>query len=164
MVRFGIRKLFTAERKFFIRLDKNYKGSEPDTFFPHIEFVKNELTGCYNPQIEIFDSIYRATHQLWYEDKLSDEEKIDVTEINGEQLKAFIEKLNSSYGKNFRIKYHLRNKETLWSEEFSSILPKLYKIIREDYIATHGFVNIIQILIMIVIWILTLWMEAQVPY
>ena len=164
MVRFGIKKLFTDERKFFIRLDKNYKGSEPNTFFPQIDFVKNEITGSYNPQIEIFDSIYRACHQLWYEDKLSDEEKVDITEINGAQLKAFIEKLNETYGRNFRIKYHLRNKETFWSKEFCSALPAVYKIIRGDYIATHGFINIIQILIMIAMWIVTLWMDAQVPY
>lgn len=163
-MKFGIKKLFTKKRIFFIRLDKNYKGSEENTFLPRIDFVKNELTGSYNPQIEIFDSIFRATFQLEIDGNRHEEKKVDIAQINGEELKAFIEKLNATYKKNFRIKYHLRNKETFWSKGFLSDLPEVFKIIRQDYFCIHGGVNIIQILIMIGIWILIVWMDGQVPY
>ena len=164
MLFFHIKELFTSKKKFYIRLDKAFPGSEPSAYYPHIDFVKNELLGVYQPQIELFDSISRATEKLWLEDKINDEEKVDIAEINGEELKAFIEKLNKTFKKSINIKYNLRQENSLWTNSFSTELPGIYKVIREEYFCCSGGINFIQILIMIIMGIATLWMNSKVPF
>lgn len=89
-MKFGIKKLFTKERTFFIQLDKNYKGREENTFLPRIDFVKNELTGSYNPQIEIFDSIFRATFQLEIDGNRHEEKKLILLKLMAKSLKPLL--------------------------------------------------------------------------
>lgn len=161
---FHIKKLFTKQRKFYIRLDKNFPGTEPGSFFPRIDFVENEILHVYHPQIELFDSISRATEKLWLEDKINNEEKIDIAEINGQELKALIERLNNTFNKHLKIKYNFRQENSLWTLNFLKELPELYKVIREQYFCCHGGVNIIQIVIMIIIGIATFLMSLKVPY
>ena len=59
-----MKNLFSDEKKYYIRIDKRFSGEVPNTFYPKMEFVYNEITGLWNPEFEIFDSVYRASKYL----------------------------------------------------------------------------------------------------
>ena len=147
-----MKNLFSDEKKYYIRIDKRFSGEVPNTFYPKMEFVYNEITGLWNPEFEIFDSVYRASKYL-KEENLYDENKTDVTEISGKDLKDFIEKLNNFYGVDFRIKYHFSKESILWSLEFVKVLPELYKIRRHHTFIKNGGFALIQGIIMVGIFI-----------
>ncbi len=155
-----MKDIFRKDKKYYIRLDKTFRDARTGNCYPKIRFRWNELTKVFNPEIEIFDSIFRAYETYYYENLTKDNKETDITEISGEELKAFIEKLNNTYKKNFRIKYHLRNEESMWTGDFLKKLPEIYKIIKQDSFFHNGGFTLVHGLIVVLLFIAIIVLRA----
>ena len=154
-----MKDIFRKDKKYYIRLDKKFRDARTGNYFPKIKFCYNELTHVYNPELEIFDSIFRA-YQTYYYENLIEKKETDITEISGEELKAFIEKLNNTYKKHFRIKYHLRNEESMWTGDFLKVLPEIYKMIKQDSFFHNGGFTLVHGLIVVLLFIAIIVLRA----